>query len=87
MSTTTITFSDSSTLILGLNDTVTPISLIKGESNHTSFEVARAVEWNIHNGSIPFLTTVFSTCEYFFINDKQNTVYNPKAIIKITVEE
>ena len=87
MKSTTITFSDNSTLALTTNDSITPIEILEYNNSVPSIGKELPIEWNIHNGAIPFLLAIFSQHDYFYVNDTQSCVYNAKSIVSIVATE
>lgn len=79
-------FSDKSTLELKENDILIPIVGHNSGDDFTS-GMDKSIELysHVHNGLIPALMDAFVKCDFFYVNHDYNTVYNSKAVVKITL--
>ncbi|MDE7183814.1 MAG: hypothetical protein K2O40_04885 [Lachnospiraceae bacterium] len=86
METVIIHFSDKSTLSLNEGDFLIPILRIDKDNQIFASLDQPAELWNhIQNGLIPSILDVFVKCDFFYLKNDPNTVYNSKAIVKIEI--
>ena len=79
-----IHFSDKSTLELKEGDTLIPIVSNKSVDEVTASMAKPIKLWNhISNGLIPSMMDVFIKCEFFYLNQNYDVVYNSNAIVRI----
>ena len=79
-----ITFSNGETIIISLNDYLTPVS--KEEHKEEIFATrGKPVEMylHIHDGLIPPIADVICCYSHFHVNDNFSTLYSSSAVVKV----
>lgn len=82
-------FSDNSSLELSIGDRITPITYSpalpndEDRMNFPSMNVSVELTEHYHDGLIPSILKAFANCDFFYLNQNNEIVYNSKAIIRI----
>lgn len=84
--TSTVYFSDGTTLVLNDGDTITPVIQVGEPSDASPFaSMAENIILcsNIHNGIVPSFLNVLLSCRFFYVNNNSSILYFSNSIVRI----
>lgn len=84
--TTTIYFSDKSTLVLHENDCLIPVVFNPATGSDLGFSsMSKPVELypHVHDGLIPSILDVLLSCQFFYVGNDCTSVYCTSSVVKI----